>query len=510
MIPLRTSPSGPVVDSGDGPTGPTGPQGSTGATGPTDGPPTQILWVDPEAADGGDGSEWRPFNDPADAIAAAGAGKSTYTRINVVPGSYGSFGPLPWTDKRLHFVGQSTFNQSGNTVVDGLALRPSNSDPGGGSMILEVERMNVHVQALTDGTIGFARDAYVEAQSDGTHFTVWNCSGGDPDTMRISPLASTNGQLTCFNTGVVGSYNDSLIMTAGKTTGPIFLVNAGTDKSVVEGSLISHSITCAHPMDVWASYFPADGSSIVLSASALRTDLATYARGALAGVTWPALTVIVDVNVRLQPAWVDDGGGVNSAGDVSPAYGTNLTGDLFLAELTCIGSTVPATPVGWSLEDSHNQGVVYKYWYTRDTRSGGGESGSVTWTIGAGNLPNEARIHTFRNVAATGFVESKVHGQATSGGPTVPLGAPTIAAGGAARLAVALTGGNGSSASPGAITGQTGGTWEDKSSFTSGLGAVSDLQTAVLADSGTVSGGTATVSGNAACLLGFALVGAIS
>ncbi len=510
-----TGPTGPTGNTGPtgatGNTGPTGPQGIAGDAGPTgptgpNGPPlSQIFWVDQEAAAGGTGSDEQPFSTAAAAIAAAGAGVGTYTRINFCPGSYGGEGALNYTDKRLHVVGQSRFNQSGSTVVDGLELRPTNSTPGGPHMILEVERMNVNVIAQSDGVIGFAENAYVEGLSDGVHFMSWDCVG-DSSVMRFSPLGTTNGQFTGFGSGVVGSFNDTVFLTSCRTTGFVEMVNAGSDRSVFDECLIEHSVTSAHPLDIWEATFPIDGSAIVITCGTCRTDLASYARGVIAGVTWPATVVIVDTNVRLQPFVAADGGGVNSGGNLVLPYGTNLLADQFIAHVTCIGATVPATPAGWTLQSNVASGGVHLYVYTRNTPSAGGEAGTVTWTIGAGNLPNQGVIYSVRNVAATAFVEGITTGTAAGAGPTA-LGGPSVTAGGAGRLAMCFIAANGGATVAAAITGQTGGTWADKYDFVSGLGGLSNLQTAPLADGATVAGGTVSVPGTLVARVSFAVVG---
>lgn len=201
----------------------------------------------------------------------------------------------------------------------------------------------------------------------------------------------------------------------------------------------------------------------------------------------------------VTPSWIAVGTGSNAFSNPTPAYGTNASGDAFLMIVYCNGGSASA-PSGWTQQASGTDGVITIYMFTRDTRSTGSESGTVTVT-GTGS-PIMATIHTFRNVATGTFVEGA---SSSSGGS--PLNMPSVVTAGPSRLACAAIGCN-SNAGISDATGESGGNWaKPTAEFTSGLGAAQALQTASMSSGGTISGGTTTTSGSRSVAAALALIG---
>jgi hypothetical protein len=209
------------------------------------------------------------------------------------------------------------------------------------------------------------------------------------------------------------------------------------------------------------------------------------------------------------PSWIAVGtADTTGTAGATPAYGTNASGDLFV--LVVAGRiTSVTTPAGWTLQGGPNdQGGRKVYIFTRDTRSTGSESGTVSVTLTADS--QISTIHTFRNVATSSFVEDVTTGGSAANGSTVS--GISITAGGNNRLAM-FAAGSGDTHTWAAITGMSGGTWVQRATTTSGTGSNSSyaLQTAALDSGGTVSGGSVTVNSpnnvDEHSLVGFALAG---
>lgn len=216
--------------------------------------------------------------------------------------------------------------------------------------------------------------------------------------------------------------------------------------------------------------------------------------------------------MTITPEWIATGASSTGAGPggITPAYGTNATGDLFLLQLIIRTETVaPATPAGWTLQDGPDPvGPIRQYWYTRDSRSTGGESGTIT----IGSVTGDsilAVIHTFRNVATSAFFESL----STAGESTSParqtIEAPTVTPTGTGRLACCLIAISNNAAVVTSFTGESGGDWVIRAYAGSSIGSNCELalQTAALETGATISGGSCANSDDEYMLHGFALVG---
>lgn len=207
------------------------------------------------------------------------------------------------------------------------------------------------------------------------------------------------------------------------------------------------------------------------------------------------------------PSWIAIGtADTTGTASAAPAYGTNAAGDLFVMTI-CGRITALTTPAGWTLQAGPNDQTGRRvYILTRDARSTGGESGTVSVTLTANSMV--ATIHTFRNVATSSFVEDVTNGGNPGNGSTVA--GVGITAGGNNRLAVFVVGSGTNVSHNAAVTGATGGTYTVRDHFANPTGGDSGycLQTAPLDTGGTVSGGSATISGiDEHSAIGLALVG---
>ena len=205
----------------------------------------------------------------------------------------------------------------------------------------------------------------------------------------------------------------------------------------------------------------------------------------------------------VAPSWIAVGTGDNrTTANPTPAYGTNVAGDLFIMQGLAQSGNL-ATPAGWTLITSVAVASNTEYAWYRTARSTGGESGTVSINS-VSNTFSQAQIFTFRGVATSSFVE----GAATSSNAGSTCPGPSVTCGGNARLAVLLVSSNNGNAGMASSTGETGGDWaEATAEWTSGLGPGIQLQTAAMLSGGTISGGSSNVNGTAACGIGFALVG---
>lgn len=204
-----------------------------------------------------------------------------------------------------------------------------------------------------------------------------------------------------------------------------------------------------------------------------------------------------------SPTWI--AAGVVGDTGAAPAYGSNVAGDLFVMQVAG-RITAFTTPAGWTLQGGPNdQGGRRCYLLTRDTRSSGGEAGTVALTMTANSAT--AVIHTFRNVAASSFVvDVSTNGSAVNGNGPLP---PAITSAVAHCLAVFGCGdGEAASTHPASIV-ATGGTWTRRLTQSTGTGnnSTTSLYTCDLAAAGTITGGDGGVVVNEHSTVGFALVG---
>lgn len=204
------------------------------------------------------------------------------------------------------------------------------------------------------------------------------------------------------------------------------------------------------------------------------------------------------------PSYAAAGTGDNAAGSPTPSYPANTSGQLFVLHALMFSSSDTLSVSGWTVVPGApiTNGTLREYVLTRDTRATGSDSGTVTVTNSGSSLCF-ARIYAFSNVATSSFIESFASTTAASG----TIGMPSVTAGGSARLAVCFIGTN-NDAGMASATGESGGDWtEAVAEHTSGVGAGIQIQTASLSGGGTISGGSAVVSGNLPIAIGFALVG---
>jgi hypothetical protein len=204
------------------------------------------------------------------------------------------------------------------------------------------------------------------------------------------------------------------------------------------------------------------------------------------------------------PTYVDTGAGANGSGSVAPSYGTNAAGDLFIARVYRNGGSI-TTPAGWTLQGTcTGTGLEIKV-FTRDARSTGSESGTVTFTA-TGSSPACAQIDTMRNVATSSFIESVV--TASAGGGSSSLNMPTVTPGGVNRYAYAAIGSNGGNSGMASATGESGGDWQELAAEqSSGLGDGVQGQGSTQAGGVAISGGSMVLNSAQGVCVAFALVG---
>jgi hypothetical protein len=170
-----------------------------------------------------------------------------------------------------------------------------------------------------------------------------------------------------------------------------------------------------------------------------------------------------------------------------------------------------ATPAGWTLELLVAEGdgfgnTMRNYVFSRNARSSGGESGTVTFTA-TGSFTSVAAIHTFRDVALTSFIEAATTIANQGAGP---VNCATVTPLGAKRLACMFLGGSTFGGNVASATGESGGDWTRVQHDNDGAGsAYISLQVSDQSGGGAISGGTAACTSifsvNAHA---FALVGA--
>jgi len=488
--------------------------------------------------DTGDGSIASPFS-----LTTAIDNVPSYPIVNGVPdmtvsgtillarGDYAipGGGWIPYTDKRIAFIGQALWNESPDPPTHNVFVQPYFTTGGG---YIEFQRTNCAVQPVTLGSPGGApvsivgHDAYIEAfGTDSPNYFL----SGSPQTTRMGQKVNTPGtvgSVHATNAGVTvgpGPFLGNVDITTSFLVGDLLALPSADGASTLSGCTFvpwsgTMVVTTAHPLTLNACFFdPSPGTAEpgavifeTTGAGSIITDLLTYRRCLAAGGSFPTGTVILDqcVDTRVMPSLVAAGTGVNSLGNLTLSYPENAAGDLFVAQLNCAGgASVPATPSGWTLQYSKANAGIVGYVYTRDARSTGNETGSVTWSMATEGAPKQGSIYSFRNVATSSFIESETDFISTDG---VGHG-PTVTPAGSGRLACVFFASNHDAPLTDPITGNTGGTWAFRFAQYSGISALLQLQTAELSSNTAVSGGSCSLGGGSLKVAGiaFALVGAV-
>lgn len=207
------------------------------------------------------------------------------------------------------------------------------------------------------------------------------------------------------------------------------------------------------------------------------------------------------------------GGGGGSGGNV-PTYvgagtentlasGTSLTprypsgivaGDLLVLQ-TIARSTTTAVPSGWASVYSDTQGLVHQEVLTKT--AAGTETGNLTVNFSGSD------VHTAIIYAIRGGTTLEAAGVAKAlSGTAAPA---SLTTGGNGRLVVAVVALQSGQNVTTAFTGQTGGTWALRSN--TNTNDSTQLQTANMASTGTISGGSETVGSAGWIVRTFAVVG---
>lgn len=452
-----------------------------------------------DAYPNGNGSEGAPYDTLRAAVDAAPTRDISPAVINLGMGDWFDGSPIPYTDKRLCVRGAFILNESPDPPTHGVHLQPLSSDDS--NLELEIIRTNSNVSPKSQGIVVLLQDAHCECVGDGVNFGTWINCGSSAVPNRLSTLGTQQSAFSGVNYGLVGAVLSTFEMIQG-----IIFVGCTTGTGYVQSSEFRDSVFCSGLLEIYNSRFTIP--NLIVTGNPVRTDLATYARGVDAGVTWPAATEIVDLNVQLQPFVAAVGAGANGAGSANAALGSNEVDDVFVYLVNSLGGAAPTLPAGWTLQAQEATGGIFTQLWTRDAPSTGGEVGNVLAT-GVGGLPTQGVILTMRNVQLTGGYVESVGTTTTTGASPLAVAGATVAATGKGRTALMVTGSNDATAG-GLCTGQTGGVWANVTDFASGLGANINVQSTALADSGTVTGGTYSVTGTRAQQLHCAFIGAIS
>lgn len=191
--------------------------------------------------------------------------------------------------------------------------------------------------------------------------------------------------------------------------------------------------------------------------------------------------------------------------DVPYPGGLISAGDLLAVQAVAYQDGITAPP-GWTLKQTTTAGFMVAYWFERDLRAYGDESGTVNFPV-VGTDRTMARMYNFRGVTA---VAPSPEGQTdTNGSGTVAN--PGVTPLGPNRLGVLAWQGfaTGLTCVPGGTP--VGGVWAEVAEQFGAVGASSifflELQTVDLTAGGSISGGDTTMSGgNQAICQAFAMV----
>lgn len=163
---------------------------------------------------------------------------------------------------------------------------------------------------------------------------------------------------------------------------------------------------------------------------------------------------------------------------------------------TTAGQTYSITGVtGWNLEATIEGGAAsHPHVYIYSLISDGTEDGAtVTCTCSGGTTGHKAIVYRFTGVASSSWFTYLSNVRSVSNSTIPDTSTTTVAAD---QLAVNIIADNGTHASCGDFTGETGGDWVERSWYQNGTAPSIGLQTADMASAGTVDGGTVTLSGN--------------
>jgi hypothetical protein len=314
--------------------------------------------------------------------------------------------------------------------------------------------------------------------ANGTPTTVSSVTYGGMALSQVNTTlySATTPQVRTYIYRLVNPQSGTQTVTVNFAASTLYVCGATTYVNVDQTTPIQASQT-------------ATGSSTSPSVSVTATGTGRAVFGHLAGYR--------TVETSTQVTYVSAGDGSASSGlgywpytptYPTPSYPSNLqANDLILLQVTVRDTfNTPSTPAGFTLlygPDSTGTGrqwIYYKF-------ATGTESGTITITIGGTNCKT-ARMYAFRNVATSNSYEGG--GFNTGTGSTI--NAQSVTTTDTKRLAVSFVFVNDNNAVD-SFTGETGGDWtEAVSEFTSSEGSDGcvQLQTATMASTGTITGGS--------------------
>lgn len=215
---------------------------------------------------------------------------------------------------------------------------------------------------------------------------------------------------------------------------------------------------------------------------------------------------LIDSGPQVQ--FVSSGSAVvvtGGATTINVPYPTDLpSGGIMILQIA-IGELVaaPTTPTGWSLLYLDTDGTFVRH-FLYFKYIVGDETGNLAVTTTAVSNVAIARIYTFKSVANPPPIEESggfIEGTLTYGPASITSTAPRALAVSFVYLPASYV--------TGAYTGQTGGTWAENATATTTTGsdATIQLQSALLPNPGTISGGSyAADTGGLSLTRSFALI----
>lgn len=185
---------------------------------------------------------------------------------------------------------------------------------------------------------------------------------------------------------------------------------------------------------------------------------------------------------------------IGTGGSVSPTFPSGIqSGDLILAQSyhRSSGQTVPSAPSFYSVLFNDVDVGPFTRQYIFSRIATGTESGSLLITNSGGGILHMGQIHVFRGNKISSFKEGD--GLQTANSVTVSHADIASRRG---ALAVCFVGYSDDAPAIGAFTGASNTIWIERSNNTSSLGddGTIQLQTGMVQNTGTVSGGTYTTA----------------
>ncbi|MEK6807912.1 MAG: hypothetical protein AABX75_02685 [Nanoarchaeota archaeon] len=177
---------------------------------------------------------------------------------------------------------------------------------------------------------------------------------------------------------------------------------------------------------------------------------------------------------------------------LTPSWPAVSAGNLALVQVVCRNLTMtPTTPAGFSIVQGPITGSTCRQWIMGKICDGT-ETGNLSITVSTSTLAKMARIYAFENNATASYTEGATF---STGAVSSSISARPVTTLDKYRLAVTFVAVSDDNAlSP--FVGETGGDWTEATpefTTTQGLDGALQLQIAIMASSGTITGGVSTM-----------------